>query len=84
MSSFKSSILITHKNQKAELRVVQHEKSEEYRMRVYGYQLWLNASEYSFTVGSVGCRFLDRCGDSLGVESSFKDTCLSTRSGFEQ
>ena len=25
---------------------------------------------------TVRCRFLDRCGDSLGVESSFKDICL--------
>ena len=25
---------------------------------------------------TVGSRFLDRCGDSLGVEISFKDICI--------
>ena len=25
---------------------------------------------------TLGCRFLDSCGDSLGVESSFKDICI--------
>ena len=25
---------------------------------------------------TVGSRFLDRCGDSLGVEISFKDMCI--------
>ena len=25
---------------------------------------------------TVRCRFLDRCGDSLGVESSFKVVCI--------
>ena len=28
---------------------------------------------------TVGCRVLDRCGDSLGVESSFKDICILAR-----
>ena len=25
---------------------------------------------------TVRCRFSDRCGDSLGVESAFKDLCI--------
>jgi len=28
---------------------------------------------------TVRCRVLDRCGDSLGVEISFKDVCLACR-----
>ena len=27
---------------------------------------------------TVGCRVLDRCGDSLGVETSLKDRCVVT------
>ena len=30
---------------------------------------------------TVGSRFLDRCGDSLGVEISFKDMCIPSREG---
>ena len=58
-----------------------YEYSEYFSVRGCGeYELWLNASECT-----VRCRFLDRCGDSLGlgVESSFQNICI-TRSGFEQ
>ena len=38
-------------------------------------RVW-NRSCGCMRASTVRCRFLDRCGDSLGVESSFKDICI--------
>ena len=38
-------------------------------------RVW-NRSCGCMRASTVRCRFLDRCGDRLGVESSFKDICI--------
>ena len=38
-------------------------------------RVW-NTSCGGMRASTVRCRFLDRCGDSLGVEISFKDICI--------
>ena len=48
------------------IRIVWYEKSR---------RVW-NMKCGGMRASTLGCRFLDRCGDSLGVESSFKDICI--------